>query len=83
MNTPGDAGIEYVDDDPDSGGMSAGAQNGGIVDTGAADDDTDYADALSGRKGGTAGDDADDDFVGGGDFEDEEESARVYNLDDL
>ncbi len=61
MNDPQDGRDVYVDDDPMSGGASAGAQNGGIIDAGAADDETDYMDSLTGRKGGTVVYDLDDD----------------------
>lgn len=77
MNAEERANSPYVDDDPDRGGMSAGAQDGGIVDTGSANDATDYQDAITGRKGGISGAGADQDSVHSGDFRDEEESAGI------
>jgi hypothetical protein len=62
--------------DPNFGGMSAGAQNGGIVDAGEADNETDYSDALAGRKGGMVINDTWNGYVDTGDFDsDDAESA--------
>jgi hypothetical protein len=55
--------------DPDFGGMSAGAQDGGIVDAGAADNETPYSDAIAGRKGGMLRNDTDDSYVDTSEFD--------------
>jgi hypothetical protein len=88
MNDPIDDRSQYIDDNPDFGGASAGAQDGGIVDTGSADDETDYSDALVGRKGGMVRNDVDadypdgdEDFVAGG-GSGEDESNGIGSLGD-
>jgi hypothetical protein len=55
--------------DPNFGGMSAGAQDGGIVDTGEADNETPYSDSLAGRKGGMVRNDSGNGYVDTSDFD--------------
>lgn len=55
--------------DPNFGGSSAGAQDGGIVDAGAADNETGYEDAIAGRKGGLVHNDTDLSYVDTSEFD--------------
>lgn len=58
MDRDTDKKLPSIATDPNFGGASAGAQDGGIVDAGAADNETTYEDAIAGRKGGMLRNDA-------------------------
>jgi len=69
--------------DPNFGGASAGAQNGGIIDAGAADNETGYEDALVGRKGGMVKNETNDSYVDTSEFDSADAASGTEGLGGL